>query len=589
METNNTGGLVAEQVRETGWGEKDFSLLDLLRVPVFVVGKDRRVVYANDSFAELVERDRGQVVGSLLSSMVDSEVSGVERALRGEYIHIESWATIGKKRYYLEYIPTPLIDSGGNVTGVVEVVKDLTGQKLALQAVKNLVEKAKAGDLEARADIEAEGDYKNLIDGINELLNEIVAPFQECKDVLLELARGNLGARMTGNYLGDYAVVKDSLNKTMEVLDGYIGEISRVLTEISNKNLGVEITGEFRGDFQVIKDDINTIVSSLNQMFAEINVAAEQVAAGSRQVAEASQSLSQGATEAAGSLEEIASSVQELTSQTEHNAENAAQANQLSAQARATAEKGNEQMGQMLKAMADINESATNVSKIIKAIDEIAFQTNLLALNAAVEAARAGKHGKGFTVVAEEVRNLAQRSAAAAKETAEMIADSIKRTEVGTRIAEETAEALKEIIMGSTKAADLVGEIDSASKEQAQGIREINQALSQLDQVTQEVSASSEESAAASEELSAQALQLKEMVGQIKLRQGAGVGKGAELPPGITPEMLQMLRKIMQAQQMAAGKTTGGASGGKQPVRQPATAVKPEDVIALDDGDFGRF
>jgi methyl-accepting chemotaxis protein len=271
----------------------------------------------------------------------------------------------------------------------------------------------------------------------------------------------------------------------------------------------------------------------------------------------------------------------ELTSQTNMNAENATQANQLAAQARLSAEKGNKEMGNMVRAMTDINESAASISKIIKAIDEIAFQTNLLALNAAVEAARAGKHGKGFTVVAEEVRNLAQRSAAAAKETAEMIEGSIKKTEVGAKIAEETSKALEEIVSGSTKVTDLIGEIASASKEQAMGIGQINQGLSQVDQVTQQVTAGAEESASASEELSSQSLQLKNMLTKFRLRRQGFDMTASGLPAGITPEMLQMLRSMLQSQQMAA------ASGSRPPGRKGT--ARPSSIIALDDNEFGKF
>ena len=241
------------------------------------------------------------------------------------------------------------------------------------------------------------------------------------------------------------------------------------------------------------------------------------MATGSRQVSDSSQSLSQAATESASSLEEITASMHELTSQTNMNAENATQANQLAAQARISAEKGDQEMGNMVRAMNDINESAASISKIIKAIDEIAFQTNLLALNAAVEAARAGKHGKGFTVVAEEVRNLAQRSAAAAKETAEMIEGSIKKTEVGTKIAEETSKALEEIVTGLHQG----DRPDRRDRRRLQGAgpghRPDQQGLSQVDQVTQQVTASAEESASASEELSSQSLQLKQMLTKFRL------------------------------------------------------------------------
>ena len=152
--------------------------------------------------------------------------------------------------------------------------------------------------------------------------------------------------------------------------------------------------------------------------------------------------LAQGATTQAASVEQLSASIAEITNQTAQNAENAERANRLTGEANGKAEIGNKRMDEMLKAMADINDSSSSIAKIIKVIDEIAFQTNILALNAAVEAARAGQHGKGFAVVAEEVRNLAARSAKAARETTDIIEESIDKVNMGTKLANETSNAL---------------------------------------------------------------------------------------------------------------------------------------------------
>jgi len=262
---------------------------------------------------------------------------------------------------------------------------------------------------------------------------------------------------------------------------------------------------------------LQIMAQNLREIIGEIKTAGAQIASGAGQVADASQSLSQGATEQASAIEEITSSMVELGSHTKQNAEGAVKANELAGEARTVATRGNEHMREMTTAMSEISTAGKNISKIIKVIDEIAFQTNLLALNAAVEAARAGRHGKGFAVVADGVRNLAARSANAARETADLIASAVQRTESGTEIANRTAIALGQIVTEISKVSDLVGEIAVSSNDQAQGIAQVNQGLGQIDQVTQQNTASAEESAAASEELSAQAAQLEEMLTRFKL------------------------------------------------------------------------
>ncbi len=285
---------------------------------------------------------------------------------------------------------------------------------------------------------------------------------------------------------------------------------------IAEGDLTTSIT--IRSEFDVMGKALADLVEEFHTLAMSIVSSANQVDAGSRQVADSSTALSQGATEQASSVEELSASMEEITSQTTQNAQNAQKTNELAASMQRHAETGNVKMGEMLKAMEEINASSESIGKIIKVIDDIAFQTNILALNAAVEAARAGSAGKGFAVVAEEVRNLAGKSAQAAKETTELIEASSQKVNAGTEIANETAGALKKITEGISQAAEFVGAIAIASNEQAAALEQINQGITQVSQVVQSNAAAAEECAAASEELSAQAEDLKKDVSVFRLR-----------------------------------------------------------------------
>jgi methyl-accepting chemotaxis protein len=250
---------------------------------------------------------------------------------------------------------------------------------------------------------------------------------------------------------------------------------------------------------------IRSINSVLKEMARTMGESSNQVASAAAQVSSSSQTLAQGSSEQAASLEETSSSLEELASMTKRNSDNAQSAKHLTTETRQAAEAGNGQMAEMRQAMELIKTSSSDIAKIIKSIDEIAFQTNILALNAAVEAARAGEAGAGFAVVAEEVRALAQRSATAARETADKIEIAIQNGNQGVSVSEKVAASLEAITGKARQVDDLVGEIATASREQSQGISQINTAIGEMDKITQSNASTSEESAAAAEELNSQA------------------------------------------------------------------------------------
>ncbi len=512
-----------------------------------------------------------------------------------------------------------------------------------------LVQAAVEGRLKTRADASKhQGDYRDIVQGVNDTLDAVIGPLNVAAEYVDRISKGDIPAKITDSYNGDFNAIKNNLNtcidavgalvadagmltqaavegrlatraeadkhqgdfrrivegvnRTLDLVITPVNEVIAILKRMAEGDLTVSMTGDYKGDFDVLKTALNDTIGAMNDILGQVTMAVEQVTAGSNQVSQASQALSQGATEQASSLEEITSSVTEIAGQTRQNTENAVRVNALAGEAKENAGAGDRQMRDLVTAMSDINKSAEEIKKIVKAIDDISFQINLLALNANVEAARAGKYGKGFAVVAEEVRNLAVRSAGSVKETTAMVDEAIANIGRGNALVDVTAKQLASIVDGSSQVASLAEEVATASREQSQGLEQITTGLNQIDQVTQSNTASAEESASAAEELSSQAQQLKGMIGRFKLkatdRGGSDEGMLAALRAelarregrsggyGNAPRALALHREETAAKGPVKAPAAGAKSVG---AGAPKRLVNPADVINLDDDDFGKF
>lgn len=350
------------------------------------------------------------------------------------------------------------------------------------------------------------------------IAKSISKPMVQLEKAALKMAEGDYDAVITYKSHDEVGSLSQSMRTMMETTKMIIMDATRGLSEIARGNFDVAPETEYIGVFNGIETAMIKIITDLSDTMSQIQMAADQVSSGSEQVSSGAQALAQGATEQASSVEELSAAISEISDQVKSNSKNAGDANELVGVVGGNIDESNQQMIQMMGAMTEISTSSAQISKIIKAIEDIAFQTNILALNAAVEAARAGSAGKGFAVVADEVRNLATKSSEAAKQTNALIENSVKSVENGSKIAGKTAKSLAEVVTGAREVTALINKISQATFEQSTSITQINQGVEQISSVVQTNSATSEESAAASEELSSQANLMKELISQFQLK-----------------------------------------------------------------------
>lgn len=351
------------------------------------------------------------------------------------------------------------------------------------------------------------------------LTRSLTQPLKEIEVAANDMAAGTLNVQVTYTSQDELGSVSNSIRKLITNLQGIIGDVDYLLDEISGGNFTVQSRNPdgYVGDFTSILMSMRRLRDRLNRTLSQIGQASDQVSSGSDQVSSSAQALSQGATEQASSVEELAATINEISEQVHETAQNTAQARDEMNSTENEINLCNSQMQRMIASMGDIGKKSSEIGKIIKTIEDIAFQTNILALNAAVEAARAGVAGKGFAVVADEVRNLASKSAEASQNTAALIEGAVHAIDEGTGIANETAQSLVKVVDSSQAVASIVDNIANAANLQATSIAQITQGIDQISSVVQTNSATAEESAAASEELSGQAQLMKNLVGQFTL------------------------------------------------------------------------
>ena len=473
---------LAQAREDTAKATRINQALDKVHAGVMMTDNNREIIYLNDSIQEMFKQAESDIrtqlpnfnADKLIGANIDSfhkDPALQQRILANLKEPYQSELHIAHQT--MTVIASPVINAEGERIGLVAEWQNKTHEVLIEQEIGQLVQDVKSGDLSTRINMgDKQGFAKTLSSGINELA---------------------------------------------DVIDGVLGDINRVMEAMAEGDLTVAITNDYQGVYAECKNNINGTMTNLSNFIIQIRDAADFIDSSSQEIASGNDNLSQRAEQQAASLGQTAASMQQLAGTVKNNADNTQQANHVVNAASQLAQKGGEIVKSAIIAMQDINDSSNEIAEIIGVIDEIAFQTNLLALNASVEAARAGEQGRGFSVVATEVRNLAQRSANAAKQSSDLIQNSVQKVRAGTAFVNETGHALTEIVNSVAQVGQIVGHIASASAEQTAGIDQVNQAVSQMDDITQQNAALAEQAAASSISMHNQANDMNKLLSFFKV------------------------------------------------------------------------
>jgi len=448
---------------------------------IVMTDKDFKIIYLNQAAKKLFKTAEKHIQGDLphfnVNQMIGSSWDkfhpkpAQQRKILAQLTK-SHYATITIGGLTLDHIMTPIRNPKGESLGIVIEFNNRTREISMMQEINTVIQAASQGNFQQCMIENKSGFLKELSQGINQIItlnNDIIT---ETMRVFAALAKGELTQFIDKTYLGAFEQLKTDANKTVEKL--------------------------------------TTIITSIQQTSAFVNLTAEDIAQGN-------ENLKNRTEQQTASLQETAASMEQMTSTVQQNADNAKHATQLASTAKAQAEKGGEVVGAAMLTITEISHSRQKMTDIIGVIDDIAFQTNLLALNASVEAARAGEQGRDFAVVAQEVSNLAQRSAAAAKEIKSLIEDSVMKVEKGTQLANQSGETLKEIVISVKKVSDIIAEIAAASQEQSSGIHQVNNAIAQIDAMTQQNAEMVETLSNTSQTMNSQAQNLQQQIAFFKI------------------------------------------------------------------------
>ena len=598
---------------------------------------DGKIEYANENFLRTLGYSLDEIKGQHHSMFVDPVYRQStdyrlfwDKLGRGEY-DAGQYKRIGKggREVWIQASYNPILDQSGKPFKVVKYATDITSEVIRNADFAGQIDAIN----KAQAVIQFTLDGK-ILDANDNFLNTLGYSLAEIKgqhhSIFVDVAyRSSTDYRMFWDKLarGEYEagqyrrigkggrevwiqasynpimgpdgkpvkVVKYATDvteqvKASEALQTAVRQTQAVVDAAKNNDLRERIPTDGKsGEIGQLCDGVNGLLDTMSSILADVLESSQTLSSAAREIANGNTDLSQRTEEQAASLEETAASMEELTSTVRQNAENAQQANKLASSASDVAIRGGTVVAEVVQTMEGITHASRKIADIIGVIDEIAFQTNILALNAAVEAARAGDQGRSFAVVAAEVRNLAQRSANAAKEIKGLISDSVSKVESGSRLVDTAGKTMEEIVQSVKRVTDIMAEISAASQEQRGGIEQVNNAVTQMDKVTQQNAALVEEAAAAAKSMEEQTETMSEMVGRFMVLPEFERGRPYAAKTGNPVVDRSLGKDKLAAMRAPAGKPAPASAPRPSPARAAEMEPVRRRVVGAGDVDWKEF